>query len=547
MCPQALSLPMDISWQRLAYSRDMMDTNSADFDLPPKWRSSMAIYSYLVPEDQTAMQYPDGRIVYLRMTCSITGWNPSEDLLNAVNLAEVGDSLDDLQTSIWDAIQSDGWASAYWPCLGAIAQIAIYPSAQDGDISADSYPYIVDFEPKKRELLETRSETGEFVSGSSNKVGVQKGTTTTDSTEQTSIKSVSAGGGFGFGPISANASASAEWGTKNNSGTESVDVTNTDSSREKRESTSFTTTINQMYQLFNGYHLGMNRAVFYIEPRPHIVEQTAQTSSNLIRGQRKLEGLQDMFIVVYVPKELKGICVQANLDTTHRAMFTNGVAYAMRIDDETTPPPTLGGKRPPWDHLEDFPIDIAPETVTYRLVMTRRTVRNCAAFDSAKERLVPTGASSAPVPSSMTRVVFETSVPGPAQSHEANLFRGGEKRLEARTSLADQMNKFQSEVTHAMLAGFSSGRYKPKPFHETDTFRQLAGITLKQTDIKIEGLADSNRLSADEVQKLKDSNVHSLSDLFDEAKGQKLDRVLGDKVRKVVREAMLDATKRPQR
>jgi len=65
MTTQTLTVPLDITWQRLGYSRDMIDTNFGDINLPPKWRSSLAVYSYVVPEEQTAESYPDSRIGYL--------------------------------------------------------------------------------------------------------------------------------------------------------------------------------------------------------------------------------------------------------------------------------------------------------------------------------------------------------------------------------------------------------------------------------------------------------------------------------------------------
>jgi hypothetical protein len=36
------------------------------------------------------------------------------------------------------------------------------------------------------------------------------------------------------------------------------------------------------YQLFTGYHLGTNRAVFLIAPRPHIVTGTDWVDFNLL-------------------------------------------------------------------------------------------------------------------------------------------------------------------------------------------------------------------------------------------------------------------------
>ncbi len=280
MTTQALNLPLDITWQRFGYSTDMIDTNFGELNLPPKWRSSMAVYSYVVPQEQTAESYPNARIVYLRLTCSITGWNPSEELRNAVNLDNVGDQLDDVQKSIWEAIQADGWASTYWACLGAIAQIAVYPSAGDGQVNPDNFPYIS---------------------------GITKSKDVTTVNNQT-----------------------------------------TDTSRERRETTSFSTNFSQMYQLFNGYHLGTNRALFVIAPRPHTkTNDDPLFGFNLLDGERKLEGIQDMFLVVYVPASLKGICLQVNLDTGHDVdpNISDPVRAYMRYTDR--PPRQPNGEDEP--------------------------------------------------------------------------------------------------------------------------------------------------------------------------------------------------------
>jgi hypothetical protein len=51
--------------------------------------------------EETTSAYPDSRIVYLRLTGSITGWNPNEEIRNARKVAEENNTLDDLQKSIW--------------------------------------------------------------------------------------------------------------------------------------------------------------------------------------------------------------------------------------------------------------------------------------------------------------------------------------------------------------------------------------------------------------------------------------------------------------
>jgi hypothetical protein len=47
-----------------------------------------------------------------------------EDLLAAKKAAEEAGTWDDLQRTLWEVVISSGWAATYWPCLGAIMQLA---------------------------------------------------------------------------------------------------------------------------------------------------------------------------------------------------------------------------------------------------------------------------------------------------------------------------------------------------------------------------------------------------------------------------------------
>lgn len=97
MAIDALSIPFDITWQRLAWSTDMLD-RSFGGTLPPKWRSSMAVYVYPVPLADTTDDYPDHRIVYLKLSASVTGWSPRETIEGHL-LGNPG----------WDAWRMEGW------------------------------------------------------------------------------------------------------------------------------------------------------------------------------------------------------------------------------------------------------------------------------------------------------------------------------------------------------------------------------------------------------------------------------------------------------
>jgi hypothetical protein len=525
-----LTIPVDITWQRLAYSRDMVDRSFKSARLPPKWRSSMTVWSYVVPEEQTAESYPGFRIVYLRFGCSLTGWNPNEELREAVDLDDVGDALDDLQHSSWQAMQSEGWADQYWPCLGAIAQLAVFPS-EDDDVGPDDFPFIIEVEPKKRELYETRSETGEVLSGSSENVNVRKGATTTDFTEESNI--ISGGSAsFGVGPVSFGASASGEWGTRTKTGTEAVDITTTDKSLDRRESTSATTTFSQLYQMMNAYHLGTNRCVFVVAPRPHTVSETAQVDFNLLDGHRKLEGIQDFFVIVQVPASLGGICVHASLDTGHTVRQSLGAIKLrprddIEIDDDDIPDYDPLPPEEPDDPLPPQGDD--DESVAELLVITRRTIANCGRFDESGI-LVPVGADIVlPDGDGRPWIVGEgTVIEGVPDVVLTSRSRERDDPRRGQQTVADQRNRFQRRVSQTMLSSFTARRYSPRRFAESNAARTLTGLTLRRSTLTTDRLRRKGLVTRAELQAM--GNPKTVGDIFGTAfmttSGAELRRVL---------------------
>jgi hypothetical protein len=483
MSIQTLTPPLDITWTRLAFTRDMIVTNFGDLAFGPKWRSSLAVYYFIVPEEETADGYPNSRIVYLKFTCSITGWNPSEELLGAKKTGEDSGAWDDLQRSLWEVIVASGWASTYWPCLGAIMQIAVYPNNPNG-IAPDDYPYIMDFEPKKRELFEQVTEGGEFLSGSSDKLSTTKGSTNTQSVD------VKAGGSF-LG-IGLSASAGATW--------QQVDSQTTDTSRENRETLSHTTSFSQMYQLFNGYHLGTNRALFVVAPRPHTVSTSDQTDFNLINGERKLEGIQDVFLVIHMPKSLDGFCIQAGLDTGHEATVSAPQHLVMLKHKSNEPDGGNDPQLPP-------PPPPPPTTPIKQLVITRRLVQSCGTFDENGNFHLRQLPEPHPKP-----IVGEIGLPElPAR---AMLRSAPTRSRPLRVEVADNMNMMQSQINRLMLDSASSAAYTAKNFEETDVFKSLVATAVQSSTIPLAQLANKGYLNRQTARLLTRNKIITLGNLF---------------------------------
>src|SRR5438552_4680236 len=133
-----------------------------------------------------------------------------------------------------------------------------------------------------------------------------------------------------------------------------------------------------MYQHYNGYHLGTNRALFLIAPRPHTASSGDQTDFNLINGERRLEGVQDVFVIIHMPKSLDGFCIQAGLDTGHQATVSTPQHLVMmkpqHVPDGGPEDDGGGGNPPP-------PPPPPPDSPVKQLVVTRRMVQCCGTFD----------------------------------------------------------------------------------------------------------------------------------------------------------------------
>jgi hypothetical protein len=82
-----------------------------------------------------------------------------------------------------------------------------------------------------------------------------------------------------------------------------------------------------LYHLLDAYHVGTNRALFLLESRPHVLEAT----SGFVRGPRPIDGIQEFFLIVALPKKERDFCVSVRLDTAHLAEKEK-MNYATRND-----------------------------------------------------------------------------------------------------------------------------------------------------------------------------------------------------------------------
>jgi hypothetical protein len=327
MAVPSLSLPIDIPWERICVSEDMIDPRVGDSDRPAKWQSSIAVFKYVPDEEYQA--YPGRKITYLKVTCTVAGYQPKADEVQGIltnwsrlSYAGVPYGQDELERRLL----------AYKPCHEAILQVSVAPRRAEG-VPLGEYPYFMDFQPKKRELYESVTDTKELMSRSQESLNISKSSGTTQSQEVLDIDqgySVGASGQYAGAGGSFQYSQQGQWGTKNLAGGQSGTARTTDESHERRETTSHTTQLTQLHHLLDTYHQGTNRVIFYIQPRPH----TVAPPSGFVRGPREVEGVQEFFLIVNQAAKQEDFCLDVRLDTGH--LFRQEIMeYDYRVDSVT--------------------------------------------------------------------------------------------------------------------------------------------------------------------------------------------------------------------
>jgi hypothetical protein len=88
----------------------------------------------------------------------------------------------------------------------------------------------------------------------------------------------------------------------------------TDESHERRETTSHTAQISQLWHLLDSYHVGTNRALFFVQPRPHVLQAPSGFVGD---APRSIEGIQEFFLIVNQPQDTPDFCLDVRLDTGH--------------------------------------------------------------------------------------------------------------------------------------------------------------------------------------------------------------------------------------
>jgi len=320
-----LNLPVDIPWTLIDSSADMMDPTFCNKKSPSPFKSSLAIYAFEPKPEELPEELCGRRITYLKVSCTITGFQPSaEEKEQIVELLEASEvSYSKIEQIVGE----------YFGCYGVLLNVSVHPVGADQVKDFDTYPRIVDFEPKTRDFYQAASETGEVLTTSFGKVSTNKSFGSTDTTESSwkagADASIDAAAMAAMTGVPVGLVAKGSTGQVRSEMDQENWATTTDASRERKETQATTTQLSQMYNLLTGYHTGSNRAAFIMLPRPHILQPTDRRT--FVQGLRIIEGVQDFFLVVVRPGDQERMQVDAHLQTGH---FPENIEIAAPSDEE---------------------------------------------------------------------------------------------------------------------------------------------------------------------------------------------------------------------
>src|SRR3954464_4538940 len=74
-----LNLPVDIPWKLIDSSPDMTDRSFCDKRSPNPFRPSLAIYACAPKAEELPEELCGDQIAYLKISCTIAGFQPTED------------------------------------------------------------------------------------------------------------------------------------------------------------------------------------------------------------------------------------------------------------------------------------------------------------------------------------------------------------------------------------------------------------------------------------------------------------------------------------
>jgi hypothetical protein len=282
--------PIEIPW-RFAATTQQLSAGEPD-------ETAISLFSFLPKDEEINSHYPDQRLVYLKLTISVSpaafpNPNPAPTLL--------GEGVPCFHLRLDMKVRLIDNTTGIAPYFHAAAPLR-REMLQTGIIGAEAYEgeaeaqYVGKSGSQMHEAFRSHSTTNAADAGAS-------------LTIPTPIGALSVGGAV----ATTSTSVSADRGV-----TQFVDSTQRQASEERRELISHTNRVENLLTLLSAKYLGTQHLSFSMSPRPLILLSVDPSDPNLwfsqllARRSSGIEGIQEFTILLLVPRG-KDFCVEARL------------------------------------------------------------------------------------------------------------------------------------------------------------------------------------------------------------------------------------------
>jgi hypothetical protein len=292
---ESLPIPLDIPWQLAATTQKRHAYEPFD--------STISIFYYEPKMDTLAAYYPDQRIIYVKAVVSIGPAKlPADPEKGDADWPEPPIEMSDYLAGL----------SGVWH---ALLDLHVRTDPDTMDVIR---PYFHAAAPVSREMIETGVIGNDQTEGTSNSIAVGKSASTLHETIFSSARTSSSGQALDLKAISFSHGSSSTNVATDRTLNETIDTTQRQASQERRELLSHHTNINNVLSLLSAMHIGSPYVRFSLSPRPISLLSLDPGDPNLWymellrRRSSGLEGIQEFFLVVVVPKD-RDFCIFADL------------------------------------------------------------------------------------------------------------------------------------------------------------------------------------------------------------------------------------------
>lgn len=289
MAEDTFPLPIEIPWKLASTTQPLAAGEPA--------QTTLSLFFYEPDEELLTAQFPDEKLVFLKVTASIS---PASF---PANLSRVAASF------LGEGI----------PCFHLLLDMKIRNAA--GELGTIR-PYFHAAAPLNRRMIQTGVVGGETFEGDSEAQAVGKSGSQMFESLKSHSNTTSAGGSLGLslGPVSIGGSVSGSSTdvSSNRAVSQVVDTTTRQAAEERRELFSHSTRVENILTLLNAKYVGTPHLSFSLMPQPLQLLSIDPSDPNLwfqqllARRSSGIEGIQEFTAVVVVPRGTD-FCVSARL------------------------------------------------------------------------------------------------------------------------------------------------------------------------------------------------------------------------------------------